>query len=389
MNPGWRWLPTAWRLARLNGREGAPEWIPAEVPGAVQLDWARATGLPDFAHGSNARLYDGLEDFHWLYRTEVPEARPGASEELAFVCGGVDYAFEVRLGGRPVHAQEGMFTPFEVDVSGCAAGTALEILVRPAPKRPGAPPGRAEASASCKPAVSYGWDWHPRLIPLGIWRPARFCIRPRKRVGPVDFRYALAADLGAAEITVEAPQAPGCSWTLEEPSGRVALESSEPSARLERPRLWWCHDQGEPFLYTLVVRAAGGDVVRRKVGLRRVRLVMNEGGWRTGQGFPASRAYPPATIELNGRRIFAKGSNWVSSDVFPGRVRDDDLRALAGLAKRSNFNLLRCWGGAVVNPEAFFEACDEMGLLVWQEFPLACNDYPDDAGYLAVLGRES
>jgi beta-mannosidase len=102
-----------------------------------------------------------------------------------------------------------------------------------------------------------------------------------------------------------------------------------------------------------------------------------------------SRSHPPITVELNGRVIFAKGSNWVSTDIFPGRVNAETLRPLLRLARDANFNLLRCWGGAIVNPEAFFDQCDELGLLVWQEFPLACNNYPDDPAYLRVLDQES
>jgi len=104
---------------------------------------------------------------------------------------------------------------------------------------------------------------------------------------------------------------------------------------------------------------------------------------------PKSRDAPPVTVELNGRRIFAKGSNWVNPDLFHGRVDADTYRPLLDLARGAHFNLLRCWGGAPAAKEAFFDQCDKLGLLVWQEFPLACNAYPDDPEYLATLDRES
>ena len=146
---------------------------------------------------------------------------------------------------------------------------------------------------------------------------------------------------------------------------------------------------GEQALYTLEVELEGGDLHRSRVGFRRVRLVMAEGAWSQPAGFPKTRSNPPVTVELNGRVLFAKGSNWVNPDVFPARVTAEILRPLLGLAKGANFNLLRCWGGAIVNPEPFFEQCDELGLLVWQEFPLACNLYPDDPAYLKILDQES
>ncbi len=390
--PRWRRVAAEWELARLGGPGEAPAgWVAATVPGAVQLDWARARGLPDPFVGENARAYDGLEDFHWLYRTRVPGVPLLEGEELVFACEGADYACEVRLGGRTVLRHEGLFSRFEVDLKEADAGAGLDIVILPAPKRPGAPADRTQASSSCKPAVSYGWDWHPRLIPLGLWAWAGFVVRPREHLGRVDFSYALSDDFSRAYITVtvDEPRATIERWRLLDAGDAQVLSSSAPRAMLARPRLWWTHDQGDPHLYTLEVTMAGGDVYRRRVGFRRVRLVMAEGAWSLNGGFPASRSQPPVTVELNGRVIFAKGTNWVSTDVFPGRVTPETLRPLVLLAREANFNLLRAWGGGIVNPEAFFELCDEHGLLVWQEFPLSCNNYPDDPAYLAVLDSES
>ncbi len=390
-HPGWRRIAPEWRLSRLERRDAAPEgWVPATVPGAVQLDWARAHRLGDPAFGENFRAYDGLEDFHWLYSARVPEVALEGGEQLVFACGGVDYACEVRLGGRAVLAHEGLFSGFDVDLSGCPAGTQLEILVLPAPKRAGARADRSQASDSCKPAVSYGWDWHPRLIPLGLWSAADFVVRPAAHLGHVDFAYALSADLSRADITVSAEgPAPLKGWRLLDAEDREVAGAGGARASLDRPRLWWTHDHGEPYLYTLEVTAQGGDILRRRVGFRRVRLVMAEGAWADHEGFPKSRSLPPVTVELNGRVIFAKGSNWVSADIFPGRMTAATLGPLVRLAKEANLNLLRSWGGGVVNPEPFFDACDELGLLVWQEFPLACNNYPDEPAYLRVLDQES
>ena len=390
--PMWRRVAADWLLARLDRIDADPVgWIPATVPGAVQLDWARARGLPDPEYGDNVRAYDGLEDSHWLYRTRIPKVALGAGEELVFACGGVDYACEVRLDGRTVLNHVGLFSAFEVDLSDRQEGTLLDVVVLPAPKRSGAPADRAQAGDSCKPAVSYGWDWHPRLIPLGLWAEAGFLVRPRAHIRHVGFGYALSDDLARADITVgvEAPVGALAEWRLLDPDGRPAAAALSPRASLSAPRLWWTHDHGEPSLYTLEVKLAEGDVFRRRVGFRRVRLVMAEGGWAEPVGFPASRSLPPVTVELNGRVIFAKGSNWVSADLFPARVNAERVGPLLRLAREANLNVLRSWGGGIVNPEPFFEQCDELGLLVWQEFPLACNNYPDDPAYLRVLDQES
>ncbi len=391
--PAWRYIEAHWEIARLDRRDSPPSgWIPAAVPGAVQLDWARDSGLPDPAFGQNVRLYDGLEDFHWLYRTRVPRPPLASGEQLVFSCAGVDYACEVRVAGRDRLRHEGLFTPFEIDLTDCPAQADLEILILPAPKLAGAPADRSQASHVCKPAVSYGWDWHPRLIPLGLWAGAGFIVRPAAHLGLVDFAYTLSEDLSTATIAVTPGPGSGARqvrWRLLEEGGAPAAEGSSGPVELRRPKLWWTHDHGSPQLYTLEVTAEGGEVYRRPVGFRRVRLVMAEGGWDHPVGFPKSRSHPPMTVELNGRVIFAKGSNWVNPEIFPAAVTAERLRPLLRLARDANFNLLRCWGGAIVNPEAFFDQCDALGLLVWQEFPLACNLYPDDPDYLRVLDQES
>lgn len=394
--------PPVWQLARLAAADATPaerDWIPAIVPGAVQLDWARAHEWPELSFGQNVRHYDGLEDFFWRYRTTIP-AVALAPEERLFVCGaGLDFHAEFFLGGERVLTHTGVQTPFEIDVTGVAAGTPLEILFHPAPKRPGVPADRAQASHVTKPAVSYGWDWHPRLISVGLSEEVRFEVRPALHVRHVDVRTTLASDSSFADVavTVETSAPCGYTWTLRDPHGEVVLTSTETAtataatARLERPQLWWTHDHGTPALYSLdvVLDAPGADTHTQRVGFRRVRLVMHEGAWDEPAGLPKSRSHPPITIELNGRRLFAKGSNWVSVDLFPGRVTDADYAALLTLARDAHFNLLRCWGGAGAPRESFFRQCDELGLLVWQEFPLACNLYPDDAAYLADLDRES
>lgn len=386
--------PGQWRLARLSTAAETPaEWIPASVPGNVQLDWAQAHDLPDLNFGDNVRFWEGLESFFWLYRTEVPEAGLRDGERLFLAGAGLDYQGEIRIDGGVVLEHTGFCTPFALDLSEVPAGAVLEILIHPAPKRPGSPPDRSEASHVTKPAVSYGWDWHPRLITLGLGDELRFEVRPAVHLQQVDFRYELSEDFSQARITVDvqASEDTGFTWTLNDPEGEMVLSADTPSATLPSPRLWWTHDHGEQARYELKVTldGPGGDSLTRRVGFRRVRFVMHEGAWNHPVGFPKSRSHPPVSIELNGRVIFGRGSNWVNPDIFHGRITGETYRPLVQLARDAHMNILRCWGGAAVAKESFFELCDDLGILVWQEFPLACNAYPDDRAYLADLDRES
>jgi beta-mannosidase len=408
-----RSLMLDWQTGHHAAAGAEPErWAPAAVPGAVQLDWARAENWPPYREGNNFEQYGWMEDVYWTYRAAVPAVPLGPDERLFFVCGGVDYRFTVSVDGEIRHAQEGMFTPFEIDLTDIAArGGELRVSIAPVPKSVTQPADRAQANRSCKPAVSYGWDFHPRLIPSGIWQEAALEVRPRVHLTRAevfcrladDFQTACPAPRSRPERVRrrEPPQPPLARFR---PGGerrerhRDALAPGQTTVAqtvaLENPDLWWPHDQGTPALYTSQTELLGADgaavgEVRRRFGVRRVRLVMHPGAWNEPSGFPKSRSVPPITLEINGRRIFAKGANWVSPDIFPGTLTPERYREMLTLARDANMNLLRLWGGAIVQKEPFYDLCDELGILIWQEFPLACNLYPDDGDYLAVLDQES
>mgnify|MGYP006282431713 FL=1 len=397
-----------WRLGHTDDPAGTPEtWAPATVPGAVQLDWAEAEGRPPYWKGENFRDYAWMEDVCWVYESEVRPPEVAEDERLFLVLEGVDYEFDVLLNGRKLHSQEGMFRPAELDLTGQVhEGNVLRVVVHPVPKRADAERPRAEADHSVKPAVSYGWDWHPRLVPLGIWEEAYWEVRPDPFLEDLEMRYSLSDALDRADLRIDwtLSRQADCRlrWRLLDPDGEEALSGEEAlkgaSGRIEaqvaKPQLWWPNGQGDQPLYRLEGRLLDADgrerdVAGRRAGFRRVRLVMNEGAWQPRGGLPHTRAYAPMTLEVNGRRIFAKGSNWVNPEIFPGTITRETYRPLLELARDAHFNLLRCWGGAIVDKESFFDLCDEMGIMVWQEFPLACNAYPDEPSYLEVLDAES
>ncbi|MDF2925368.1 MAG: hypothetical protein K0R57_4282 [Paenibacillaceae bacterium] len=404
-------MAIVWETGWSHAADSAPEqWAPAIVPGAVQLDWARKEQWDSHTYGDNWRQYEWMEDKYWTYRSHLDKRELQGGERLYLVSKGIDYSFTIRMNGLVLLRQEGMFTPVELDITESAAGGGvLEIVIDPAPKRADAPRSRSEADQSCKPAVSYGWDWHPRLIPLGIWDETYLTVRPVGHITSAEVFYELNETMEKADLRLEAsfsgrPEGQ-LVWKLLDPEGEQVLEVSGTAsekrvvfhAEVNNPRLWWPHDHGEQPLYTSEVEyrtldgkpVDAGSVIRQSVGFRRVRLVVHEGGWIQPVEFPKSRSLPPVTLEINGRTVFCKGTNWVNPDIFPGRITEDHYRSLLELAKAANMNLLRVWGGGIVNKEAFFEQCDAMGLMVWQEFPLACNLYPDTPEYLRVLDQES
>jgi beta-mannosidase len=398
-----------WETGPSATKDGTPEKrVPAVVPGAVQLDWARAHGYGEHTYADHWKDYMWMEDSFWSYTAVLEFQGLKADERLFFVSMGIDYAFEIRLQGKLIHQQEGMFTPVELDLSACGAvqGDLLEVLLYPAPKREGASIGREQADHCCKPAVSYGWDWHPRLIPLGIWDETYLEVRTDYHIKSSEVTYLLneQRNLAQVQLHVELPEqlAGTLLWKITDPNHQTVSAQYHSveggafhyTASIANPQLWWPNGQGEPLLYESHVELQSRDgrlqdTSEFRIGFRTVRLVMHPHAWDEPSDFPKGPSTPPITLQVNGRSIFCKGSNWVHPDIFPGRMDDGIYEPLIRRAKEANMNLLRVWGGGIVNKRSFFERCDEMGIMVWQEFPLACNNYPDSPEYLKVLDQES
>ena len=377
------------RLEWIGRNERESEWFSASVPGNIQEDYAAFRGWGDRNYGDNCRRYETIEDDFWFYcATFLHQAKVG--ERCVFVTGGIDYECDLLLGGEVLMHHEGMFSEFECDLTDhlTEGENTLEIKIYPHPKRADAPVSRDQADRSCKYPASYGWDWHPRILPSGIWNDAYLEIRRTGHIRDCEVSYELAEDYSKAEVhfAVDCDEAVVCE--LYDADGMPVYQGTNRSFTLVDPKLWWCNGQGEATRYTWRVYSATQERTG-KIGFRRVELLMNEGAWLEPSEFPKTRSCPPITLTLNGRRIFAKGSNIVSPDVFFGKVDYDRYRELVTLARDANMNIFRVWGGSGVYKEAFFDLCDEMGIMLWQEFPLACNAYVGEPHYMRVLEAEA
>jgi len=402
-------IGTEWEVGYSQQKEEQPgEFYPAEIPGAVQLDYMKAKEKAPWYFNDNFRDYKFLEDKYWHYRTQFSRPDIPLDHHLYFVSRGIDYEFEIHINGEKIHYQEGMFTPVELVLDQyLQQENTLEVIIYPIPKAEGAPVSRRQAKNSVKPAVPYGWDWHPRLVPVGIWNNTYLEVAPATRIKKEKLDYQLSGDFDEVSLKysfrVSDPEDIGYNWVLKDKNGKTIYQKQgsigekgeeEIESTLQDIHLWWPHDQGEPYLYTSVLEARSPegtilDSVVRKVGFRKVELVMNEGAWAEPAIFPKTRSVPPFTLKINGRRIFGKGSNWVHPEVFYGKLDYQRYLEQLKLAKKANFNILRVWGGGIVNKESFFNICDSLGILVWQDFPLSCNPYPDDPHYLEILEQEA
>lgn len=388
-----------WTLSHSKEKHGAPlQPVPATVPGAVQLDYAAALDYAPYYYGLNFRQFDWMEDEYFFYDTTLDFAV--SENKAALLCfDSIDYKYEITVDGELLAAGEGIFTPVTLDVTKYASAPhALRVTIFPIPKRTPTPQNRSQASACCKPPSSYGWDWHPRLVPSGICGDTYLDILSPGTPRDLEASYRLSNDLSA--VTVDATVICYGDATLRAeliaPDGstvasqsKVAKDGQRASFRLslDAPLLWYPRGYGEQPIYTL--RVSGADTAERKLGFRRSKLILNEGANIFEQNFPKGPRCAPMQLEINGVKVFAKGSNWVNTEIFPSLATEQRYDELIQLACEANMNIFRMWGGQYINHEHFYDKCDEVGMLVWQEFMLSCNRYPDDDAYLNILEQEA
>ena len=359
----------------------------AKVPGNIQSDYWKSKTDEDIYYADNTVRLEKTEGWTWYYLCK-PEYKLDEGERVFFVSKGIDYKYDIILNGETVFSGEGMFSDIELDLTEkLKEENEFKVKIYPHPKSANSfVRDRSEADESAKPAVCYGWDWHPRLLVSGMWQEAYFETRNNDYIDKVKLSYTLSDDFSSAEVCFDVPD--GTKIEFSDAGGNILYCGEDKSFCIKNPHLWWCNGQGEPYLYSWRVTRKSFEA-SGKTGFRRVRLVMNEGAWDELKAYPMTRNSPPITVELNGRRIFAKGSNFVNPEIFNGEANYDEYKPLVAYAKECNMNIFRCWGGAVVPKECFYDLCDEYGIMVWQEFPLACNEYKDKPRYLSVLEKEA
>lgn len=378
---------------------GGAAWRSAVVPGCVHRDLLRHDLIADPFWGTNERSVQWIEERDWEYRAAfcVP-ARFLEAENIDLVADGLDTVATVTLNGHEVARTDNMFVEWRWPVRSLLQAGRNELHIRftsamdyirthalaHQPREFQDPVGRS--SVIRKQQCQFGWDWGPRLVTAGIWRDIRLEAWSGNRLENVRVRQHHAAD-GTVTLQFEPQLArPDPGVHIE---GTVSLDG-EPvatidrlQARIERPALWWPAGQGAQPLYTVSVtaRAGNGTVVgtwTRRIGLRTIRLDRRPDQW--GESFQ---------FLVNGRPVFMKGANWIPAHSFVAGLERADYERDLRAAVAANMNMLRVWGGGIYEHTAFYDLCNELGLLVWQDFMFACTLYPHDDAFLANVRREA
>ncbi len=387
-----RVLPLAasrWRVRDCSGSA----WLPAVVPGCVHDDLRRAKRIPDPFWGTNEADVQWIEERDWEYAASFNADASLLREEVVdLVADGLDTVATVRLNGRVVARTENMFIGHRWNVRGLLRRGRNTLSIRFGsatryirthrtwhhPREFSDPIGRC--SVLRKQQCQFGWDWGPRFVTAGIWRDIRLEGWSANRLAGVAVTQTHAR---AGRVTLalahelERPD-PGssCLWRLSLGASVVA-SGSGPKIAVPNPRLWWPRGQGAQPLYTLdveVVGSGGATIGRwsRRIGLRTIALAKRRDRW--GESFQ---------FEVNGRPVFAKGANWIPANCFVARLGRADYARDLEAAAAAHMNMIRVWGGGIYEDEAFYDLCDELGLMVWQDFMFACTLYPADPAFVA------
>jgi beta-mannosidase len=385
--------------------------MPAVVPGCVHTDLVRSKKIADPFWGTNEKDQQWIERTNWEYRSSfAADDALLAHERVELVFRGLDTFAEVFVNEHSVLRADNMFRSWRVDVRPRLVKGENQVLVRftspikavkPAYDKLGyrlpAINDQAEEMVSMfarKAPYHYGWDWGPRFVTSGIWRPVTIEAWDVARLDDVqivqreldDVRARLAVTAlvqatragkasltvttpGTTPVTVDAALVPGAN--------RVSAE-----LMIDKPERWWPNGLGAQKLYAveaaLAVDGAPRGARTTRVGLRTVEVVNQRD--KDGKSF---------TIKVNGTPIFMKGANYIPSDSFVDRVTPERYRALLQSAAGAHMNMLRVWGGGIYEDDRFYDLADELGLLVWQDFMFACSMYPGDEAFIENVRREA
>lgn len=365
------------------------EYFKVRVPGNIQSDYLNYIGMENPMYSDNYTIMEKTEEWYWEYKT-VLDILASDDESIWFVSEGIDYSSDIILDGELLLSHTGMFSKVEVELTGkIKKGSVLQVIIHPHPKRIGTFIKMRElANQCCKPPVTYGWDFNPRLLISGLWKPTYIETRKLSYIRNCEPSYLLNENLNSARVSFDTDCDDVVTYTVFDRDENIVYSGTESEFTLDDIHLWWCNGHGEPYLYHW--EAKSSECVKTgKIGFKKIRLVQNLGSNSEPRYFPKSRYPAFITVELNGKRIFTKGTNVVNADVFYGNVDSEYFETLIEYAREANINMFRIWGGGGLQKDEFYDICDEKGILVWQEFMLACNRYEATKEYLTVLNQEA
>jgi beta-mannosidase len=379
-------------------------WIEADTHGSVQEKLIQIGELPDPFFGMNEKLFRWIENHQWEFISDFSITLEDINNDYVEIqFPGIDTYAELFLNGVRIGFAQNAFRPyhFEVKKNLKLGENQLRVIFYPPVlyhkdkylkagyklPAPNDVDSIAIAPYTRKPQYQFGWDWSIRMNTIGLLKPVSVVSYNENRISSTNIVVDSVRD-GKAYLTYELrlkhPAKQGLVWksvlfdNTEIERGEHIIVRSE---IIEEPKLWWPRGQGEQSLYkdewTLLSGNSILDLKKISFGVRTSKLIVAPDKWGTSY-----------VINVNGREIFCKGGDYIPQDIFPSRVKDEEIRSMIGQMSNSNYNMVRVWGGGYYPDDIFYETCDSLGIMIWQDFMFACAMYPGDPDFLENVKEE-
>ncbi|MCJ7554495.1 MAG: hypothetical protein MUO34_11495, partial [Ignavibacteriaceae bacterium] len=375
----------------------------ATVPGTIHTDLLNNNLIDDPFYSDNELKLGWISDCDWIYQTKF-DFTGNASKNVDLVFEGLDTICEIYLNEIKLGSTDNMFLTFTYNVKNILRATdnTLQVIIK-SPVRYASqqekkydklPVALNSTKAYIRKAqYSFGWDWGPSFPTSGIWRKVYLQEWSDAKIDSLVFN---TKKLGKNYAEVEALTSintittKGISLFISLSNGSssykenvpiIGLKNNKINFKIKDPKLWWPNGEGDQNLYLLEAKIIDGnnvilDEVQRKVGIRTIELILKD------------KKVTTFKFRINNRDIYCKGVNWIPADSFLPRVTTEKYSDLLSLAKQANMNIVRVWGGGIYENDEFYGLCDELGLLVWQDFMFACGSYPETNEFIANVSEE-
>lgn len=403
IHKGWKFRSSGKNINAIQLPSGN-RWLNAEVPGTVHTDLLKNKLIPDPFYSDNEKQLVWINDFNWTYKTkfDVP-ASFNNFLPVKLVFEGVDTVSRIYLNGKEIGRTENMFIKYEFDITENLRPKANELVVEfESPVKYSQAEenkyGKLKVALNSyrvylrKAQYSFGWDWGPSFPTVGMWKEVYLTQSGFAKIENVIFNTVdIRKNSALVELAFDSTNMfdgkinavvslAGSKSGIE---SRISNVKSKNRLRLEidRPELWMPNGYGSPNLYDLEISLFDSngklvDSVKKKVGIRKIELQLNDKGKNTFR------------FVVNGKKIYAKGVNWIPGDAFLPRVQEAKYSKILESVHDANMNIVRVWGGGVYESEYFYSLCDSLGLLVWQDFMFACGEYPQHDEFVKNIRKE-
>jgi len=415
LNQGWEFRPA-----------GTEQWYAATVPGCVHTDLGNNQLIPDPFYRLNERDLQWIDKMGWEYRIViVPDRAVLNRKNIELVFEGLDTYADVYLNDVLLLQTDNMFRTYKTEIKQVLKEGENVLLIHfRSPTLTGlekleaygfqlaADNDQSEAGGMGDKRVSpyvrkapyhFGWDWGPRLVTSGIWRPVKLVSWDEVKIEDIhvktldinDVEAKLSVSLrmhvvrpGEKRISVFVDNREMLSetWNLEPGTWNPehGITHHELLIKLDSPERWWPNGMGSQKLYNLRVEVRNGnkrvDYTETSIGLRTAELVRGPDDTGDGESF---------YFRVNGKPVFAKGANYIPNDVFLNRVTPENYEYVVKSAADAHMNMLRVWGGGIYENDLFYDLCDRYGIMVWQDFMFACAMYPGNDEFLESVRLEA